>query len=131
MEHLAEEVLRSAIQSLDPKRYAPPRLDPVDGQPTDAPPPPKTSPPAAPPYRFPEDGDWAFTQPVRSSAIPEVDAIRDQALSLGWREAQLYQNQADTPCAASGISRSPNSSISAGHPVTCGAARSTHFEPHH
>ena len=93
MEHLGEEALRSAIESLDPKRYAPLRLDPGNGQPTDAPPPLKSSPPAAPPYRFPEDGDWAFTQPIRSSAIPKVDAIRDQALSLGWSEAQLYRNR--------------------------------------
>ena len=45
----------------------------------------------------------------------------------GWKKGE----QADTPCAASGMSRSPNPSISAGHPVTCGAARSTHFEPPH
>ena len=25
--------------------------------------------------------------------MPKVDAIRDQALSLGWSESQLYQNR--------------------------------------
>ena len=24
--------------------------------------------------------------------MPKIDAIRDQALALGWRESQLYQN---------------------------------------
>ena len=93
MDHLGEEALRAAILSLDPKSYAPPRIDPVDGQPTDAPPPLKSSPPAVAPYRFPEDGEWTFTQPVRSSAVLKVDTIREQALSLGWSETQLYQNR--------------------------------------
>ena len=93
MDHLGEDALRVAIQVLDPKNYAPPRLDPVDGQPTDKPSETKKTPPAVPPYLFPEDGEWKFTQSVRSSAVPKVDAIRDQAISLGWREAQLYQNR--------------------------------------
>ena len=80
MAHFGEEALRLAVQTLDPKRYAPPRLDPVDGQPTEASPPPKSSSPAVPPYLFPEDGDWKFTQPVRSSALPKVDAS-----SASWR----------------------------------------------
>ena len=53
MAHLGEEALRTAIRLLDPKTYAPPRLDPVDGQPTDAPPPPKSSSPAVPAVSLP------------------------------------------------------------------------------
>ncbi len=53
----------------------------------------KASSPATRPYLYPRDGDWRFTQRVRTSAVPKVDAIRDQALSLGWREARLYQNR--------------------------------------
>ena len=93
IEHLGEEALRSAVPSLDPKTYAPPRIDSLDRRPNAAPPVPKASPPAVPPYLFPEDGDWRFTQRVRTSAIPKVDAVREQALSLGWSEAQLYQNR--------------------------------------
>ena len=91
--HLREEALRSAVCSLDPKAYAPPRIDSLDRRPNAAPPVPKASSPTDPPYLFPEDGDWRFTQKVRSSAVPKVDAVRDQALSLGWSEARLYQNR--------------------------------------
>ena len=69
------------------------RLNPINRQPTDAPRELTHTPPTVPPYLFPEDGDWQFTQPVRSSTVPKVDAIRDQALSLGWSEAQLYRNR--------------------------------------
>ena len=69
------------------------RLDPINRQPTDAPRELTRTPPTVPLYRFPEDGDWKFTQPVRSSTVLKVDAIRDQALSLGWSEAQLYRNR--------------------------------------
>ena len=92
-EHLGEEALRSAVQSLDPKAYAPPRLDALDGRPVPEPSAPKETPLATPPYLFPKNGDWRFTQRVRSSAVPKVDAMRDQALSLGWSEARLYQNR--------------------------------------
>ena len=69
------------------------RLDPINRQSTDALRELMRTPPTVPLYRFPEDGDWKFTQPVRSSIVPKVDAIRDQALSLGWSEAQLYRNR--------------------------------------
>ena len=93
MEHLGDEDLRSAVCSLDPKAYAPPRIDRLDRRQNAAPPVPKASSPATRPYLYPRDGDWRFTQRVRTSAVPKVDAIRDQALSLGWREARLYQNR--------------------------------------
>ena len=92
IEHLGDEALRAAVQSLDPKTYAPPRIDAFDGR-SDRVRPPVKETPAVPPYLFPEDGDWRVIQRVRSSAVPQVDAIRDQALSLGWSEARLYQNR--------------------------------------
>ena len=93
IDHLGEDALRSAIQSLDPKSYAPPQVKPAVGLPSKAPPAPKSSTPAAPRHLFPPDGRWNFTQRVKPSAVPKVDAIRDQALSLGWSEARLYQNR--------------------------------------
>ena len=93
MEHLGEEALRSALQSLDPKTYAPPMLFPHEERPAAARAEPKGTHSAPRAYLFPKDGDWRFTQRVRNSAVPKVDAIRDQALSLGWSEARLYQNR--------------------------------------
>ncbi len=92
IENLGKEALRSAVQSLEPKTYAPPRIDRLDGR-SDRVRPPGKETPAVPPYLFPEDGDWRFIQRVRFSAVPQVDAIRDQALSLGWSEARFYQNR--------------------------------------
>ena len=95
IEHLGDEALRAAVQSLDPKTYAPPRIDTIDGR-SDRVRPPVKETPAVPPYLFPKDGDWHFTQRVRSSAVPKVDAIRDQAISLGWSYTRLYQNRGDS-----------------------------------
>ena len=69
------------------------RLDPINRQPIDAPCELTRTPPTVPPYLFPEDGDWKFTQPVWLSTVPKVDAVRDQARALGWSEAQLYRNR--------------------------------------
>ena len=88
-----EEALRKAVQSLDPKGYAPPQAKPADGPPAKTPTPPANPVPAAQRYIFPQDGHWNFTQRVKPSALAKVDAIRDQALSLGWSEARLYQNR--------------------------------------
>ncbi len=92
IDHLGEKVLRSAVQSLNLKTYVPPMLFPPEQRPA-APSEPKVTSPDTRPYLFPKDGDWRFTQRVRTSAVPKVDAIRDQALSLGWSEARLYQNR--------------------------------------
>ena len=93
IDHLGEEALRHAVETLDPKGYSPPQIKPTNGLPTKAPPAPKSAAPAAPRYLFPPDGHWNFTQRVRPSALTKVDAIRDLALSLGWSEARLYQNR--------------------------------------
>ena len=44
-------------------------------------------------YLFPKDGELPFAEKVLPSAVAKVDAIRDQALALGWNEAQLYQTR--------------------------------------
>jgi hypothetical protein len=93
-----ENELLAAVRSLDPKEYPPPSIDPAAQSPSrlcrtrlsgcmspcDA---------AVEQYLYPKDGEWRFTEKVPQSAIDKVDAIRDQALSLGWSEARLYQNR--------------------------------------
>lgn len=87
VEHLGQEALLYAIRKHDAKSYAPPSIESVepttvqvvDESPTE--------------FRFPEDGEWAFTQPVEPDVIRQVDAIRDRALSCGWTESRLYKNR--------------------------------------
>ena len=44
-------------------------------------------------WRYGADDNWRHWWPVSKQALAKVDAIRDQALALGWTEAQLYQNR--------------------------------------
>jgi len=81
VEHFGEQALREAMRSLDPTRYSPPMVKDSE----------EPSPP--PPHLCLTDGDWRFTEPVSAETVAKVDAIRDQALALGWSEAQLYQNR--------------------------------------
>jgi hypothetical protein len=81
VERFGEQVLLTAVRTLDPKRYHPPAVKDEDEL------------PPAPPYRYPSEGDWPVTQPVSAGAISKVNAIREQALVLGWSEAQLYRNR--------------------------------------
>ena len=74
------------IKAFDPKAYQPPRVQ--DWEPT-----PQSEPVPAARHLFPADGDWRFTENVSPEAVAQVDAIRDQALALGWTEATLYQNR--------------------------------------
>lgn len=46
-----------------------------------------------PEHRYPETGDWPFTQPVSFEAVLAVDQIRDEAIRLGWSIPALYQNR--------------------------------------
>ena len=93
IEHLGEDALRSSVQSLDAKGYAPPQIKSANGLPAKTPTPTTNPAPAATRYLFPQDGRWNFTQRVKPSALAKVDAVRDLALSLGWSEALLYQNR--------------------------------------
>jgi len=56
--------------------------------------------PQVEPYLFPKDGNLPFPGKVLPSAVAKVDAIRDQALALGWSERRLYQNRGELrfPC---------------------------------
>ena len=93
--HFGEDTLASAMRSLDVKAYVRPEIVAFE---QDARHPPdhaarEAMPQTAPQYLFPKESDWPFTQEVSPSAVIKVDAIRDQALSLGWSEARLYQNR--------------------------------------
>jgi hypothetical protein len=56
--------------------------------------------PATQTFRFPAQGNFRFFESVSPEAVAAVDAIRDQALALGWTLPQLYQNQGNIkyPC---------------------------------
>jgi hypothetical protein len=71
--HLDEDALREAVRNLDARNYAPPVAE--------------------------EDRPFRPSRAAESSAaetVAMVDAVRDQALALGWAEEDLYP----TPCAA-------------------------------
>jgi hypothetical protein len=44
-------------------------------------------------YRFPVEGDFKASVPVRPSELALVDTIAERAVSLGWSRASLYQNR--------------------------------------
>ena len=86
MARFGEGTLLAAVETLDPKAYQPPRVQ--DWEPKS-----HSEQPSSQAHLFPADGEWPFTEPVASEAVGMVDAIRDQALALGWSEAGLYQNR--------------------------------------
>jgi len=45
-------------------------------------------------WYYPQTGTFAFHQEVTDEALTAVRAIRDEAISLGWSEASLFQNRA-------------------------------------
>jgi len=90
-----EDALRSAIQSLDVKAYSP-LLRETFGQGIQYPlkqAATEMTPSQNPQFLYPKHGEWQFTYEVSPKAVSMVDAIRDQAVSLGWSEAKLYQNR--------------------------------------
>ncbi len=44
-------------------------------------------------FMFPADATLPICNPVSDWAIAQVDAVKDNAISLGWTESSLYQNQ--------------------------------------
>ena len=89
--HLGDRALAAAVGELDVKQYRPPVALPPE---PDQPEPPARSRPSMPAgHCFPKGGDWPYFQEVTQDAVARVDAIRDQALTLGWTEARLYQNR--------------------------------------
>jgi hypothetical protein len=81
-----EAALVAAVEALDPRTYRPPQVE--EWEPAGA-----AEPPPTPTHCFPADGDWRFMEPVSPEALAHVDTVREQALSLGWTEAGLYQNR--------------------------------------
>lgn len=78
------EALRVALRGFDPAVYRPPGKTPPVRRPA-APP--------VPAWLYPAHGEWRFHEAVTPTAIAKVDAIREQALALGWTLPRLYQNR--------------------------------------
>jgi hypothetical protein len=73
----------AALQALPPRMTIPRAAKPVGRDPQ----------PDVERCLFPEDGNQPFTERVSPWAVAKVDAIRDQALALGWSRRRLYQNR--------------------------------------
>ncbi len=86
MARLEEEALRSAVQSLDPKTYAPPRTDTLDARPFAAPSAPEKPSSPGPPYLFPNDGEWPFTQKVPLNCSRTAGCCAQRTASRGGSE---------------------------------------------
>lgn len=88
IDRYGKDALAQAMRTFRPDRYQPPEKQPSNPQPAAT-----QSAQAAPRFRFPPTGDFRFEHSVTPKAVATVDAIRDQAESLGWAEARLYQNR--------------------------------------
>jgi hypothetical protein len=86
-----EEALRAAVTAFDGKSYEPPRAD-VDDLAAPRARTPRTSWPCSRGHFFPV-GDFPFWEPVSTTALAKVDAIREIALGRGWSETALLQNR--------------------------------------
>jgi hypothetical protein len=91
MESFGKDVLQEAVNGLDAHNYVPPvpwkpgDLDKQEAETVKVEPKPE--------HLFPANGEFGFTHSVPPEAVAKVDAIRDQAISLGWSESGLYQNR--------------------------------------
>ena len=86
--HYGADALQQAIHRFKPDAYQPPVNRPTTSEPQSSP-----LPPVAPRLRYPATGEYTFEHPVTAEAVRKVDAIRDEAETLGWAEARLYQNR--------------------------------------
>jgi hypothetical protein len=80
VERFGEAVLMQALRDLHPGHYRPPRATPLDADPTCT----EAEDPGPP--------GWRFFVLVGWQARAHVDAIRAQALALGWTHRELYQD---------------------------------------
>lgn len=85
--HLDERALRESVKARRHRAYIPPIPKPE----------PAVESQQLPPHLYPNYGNWSFTHPVPPSSVAKVDAIREEALALGWTEASLYQNRGSYP----------------------------------
>ncbi|MCE9635609.1 MAG: hypothetical protein K8T90_07885 [Planctomycetes bacterium] len=86
-----EAALVAAAKATDATKYQPPRPDddlPLCGARLTP-----RSPTRPSGHAFPSGGDFAFAEPVAPDAVAKVDAVRAEALALGWTEAGLYRNR--------------------------------------
>ena len=74
-----KDVLEKALKSFDPRAYVIPTVAKNETVPAQ--------------HIYPGDQSYKFTQAVTHSALTKVNVIRDEAISKGWSEARLYQNQ--------------------------------------
>jgi hypothetical protein len=93
--HLGESALVAAARTLDPRRYEPPR--PEDDLPPCRARRPKSPPGPSSGHAFPAQGEWPLTEQVTADAVSQVDAIRAEALALGWTDTALYRNRGHRP----------------------------------
>jgi hypothetical protein len=73
-----KRALKMACENLDVSQYMPPKIQRTE---------------TAQRWLYPKNETLPFAADVDSCAVAKVDAIRIQAMDLGWTEAQLYQNQ--------------------------------------
>lgn len=75
----------------------------LENPPLNTPSPTPNRPISPPPFLYPAQGDFAFTQPVTKESVEKVQAILPDAISKGWVELQLLQNRGDFafPCGQS------------------------------
>lgn len=108
LEHIGEKSLLEAVKLFNPGRYTPPSestfkayrmREPIPGMPAAGEnlAVPEPSIPEQPEYLFPENGDWSHSARITPDAQQRVNAIRDEALKLGWTDAGLYQNRGRYP----------------------------------
>ncbi|MBI2818145.1 MAG: hypothetical protein HYX72_14515 [Acidobacteria bacterium] len=81
--------MHTAVRALDPKVYSAPASKPALTK--ELPAQDRSAPPVVPDL-LPKDGNRFFAEPIAQSTVAKVNAIRDQALAIGWNESRLYQN---------------------------------------
>jgi len=75
IELFGQDVLKAACEGFNSNHYQPPQEFQEER------------------WIYPENETFKFSADVKSRVVVKVDAIRAQAMELGWTEAQLYQNQ--------------------------------------
>jgi hypothetical protein len=75
IELFGQDVLKSVCEGFDQNRYQPPQEFQEER------------------WIYPDNETLKFSADVKSNVVAKVDAIRAQAMDLGWTEAQLYQSQ--------------------------------------
>jgi hypothetical protein len=98
VDRFGRDNLGAAMESLNYRDYTPPGAvaSRTATKPARQDQPAPMNPPAEP-YLYPSHGEWPFTHKIPTSAMAKVDSIREQALSLGWKEPRLYQNRGRFP----------------------------------